>query len=120
MFRIGGIGYSPEHILPLLDPSSPPPCAHPSRAHDNKTPEKLLVSRDQPTPFIAHRKRDIQKDPPRTGPQSYFRGLKSRTRRVAGWGGRTRTSEWRNQNPLPYHLATPHQAAFHAAAARGP
>jgi hypothetical protein len=38
----------------------------------------------------------------------------------AGWGGRTRTSEWRNQNPLPYHLATPHQAAFYAAAARGP
>src|ERR1700728_1333970 len=24
-----------------------------------------------------------------------------------GWGGRIRTSEWRNQNPLPYHLATP-------------
>ena len=24
-----------------------------------------------------------------------------------GWGGRVRTSEWRNQNPLPYHLATP-------------
>src|ERR1700761_5444378 len=26
---------------------------------------------------------------------------------LAGWGGRIRTSEWRNQNPLPYHLATP-------------
>jgi hypothetical protein len=38
----------------------------------------------------------------------------------AGWGARTRTWEWRNQNPLPYHLATPHQAAFYAAAARGP
>ncbi len=25
----------------------------------------------------------------------------------AGWGGRNRTSEWRNQNPLPYRLATP-------------
>ena len=25
----------------------------------------------------------------------------------AGWGGRIRTSVWRNQNPLPYHLATP-------------
>src|SRR5262245_43681746 len=33
-----------------------------------------------------------------------------------GWGGRTRTCEWRNQNPLPYHLAAPHQAAFVAAA----
>jgi hypothetical protein len=30
---------------------------------------------------------------------------------VAGWGGRIRTSEWRNQNPLPYHLATPQNAA---------
>ena len=24
-----------------------------------------------------------------------------------GWGGRIRTCEWRDQNPLPYHLATP-------------
>jgi hypothetical protein len=24
-----------------------------------------------------------------------------------GWGGRIRTSVWRNQNPLPYRLATP-------------
>src|SRR4051794_23614100 len=29
---------------------------------------------------------------------------------INGWGGRDRTSEWRNQNPLPYRLATPHQA----------
>ena len=28
---------------------------------------------------------------------------------LAGWGARIRTWEWRNQNPLPYHLATPHQ-----------
>src|SRR3989338_346979 len=25
-----------------------------------------------------------------------------------GWGGRDRTYECRNQNPVPYHLATPH------------
>ena len=25
----------------------------------------------------------------------------------AGWGGRDRTYECRNQNPVPYHLATP-------------
>src|SRR5256885_14507522 len=24
-----------------------------------------------------------------------------------GWGGRIRTSEWRDQNPPPYHLAAP-------------
>src|SRR4051794_35460022 len=28
-----------------------------------------------------------------------------------GWGARNRTWEWRNQNPLPYRLATPHQCA---------
>jgi hypothetical protein len=29
---------------------------------------------------------------------------------LSGWGGRDRTSEWRNQNPLPYRLATPQRA----------
>jgi hypothetical protein len=28
-----------------------------------------------------------------------------------GWGARIRTSEWRNQNPLPYHLATPQRVS---------
>ncbi len=28
-----------------------------------------------------------------------------------GWGGRIRTCECRDQNPVPYHLATPHQRA---------
>ena len=28
-----------------------------------------------------------------------------------GWGAWIRTRGWRNQNPLPYHLATPHSAA---------
>src|ERR1700756_2808714 len=31
---------------------------------------------------------------------------------TGGWGGRDRTSEWRNQNPLPYRLATPQLAAL--------
>ena|SRR2546430_4720427 len=39
---------------------------------------------------------------------------------AAGWGGRTRTSEWRNQNPLPYHLATPHEGRLLAPPRRGP
>ena len=29
---------------------------------------------------------------------------------MLGWGGRIRTSVWWNQNPLPYHLATPQYA----------
>jgi hypothetical protein len=31
------------------------------------------------------------------------------TKENGGWGARIRTWEWRNQNPLPYHLATPQQ-----------
>ena len=31
---------------------------------------------------------------------------------MAGWGARIRTWEWWNQNPLPYHLATPQRPAF--------
>lgn len=31
---------------------------------------------------------------------------------TGGWGGRDRTSEWRNQNPLPYRLATPQCAGW--------
>src|SRR5215510_9693452 len=29
--------------------------------------------------------------------------------RLIGWGARIRTWECRNQNPVPYHLATPHR-----------
>ena len=37
-----------------------------------------------------------------------------------GWGGRVRTSEWRNQNPLPYHLATPQRPQARRSVARRP
>jgi hypothetical protein len=37
---------------------------------------------------------------------------------VRGWGGRIRTSVWRNQNPLPYRLATPQSTPRSASAAR--
>src|ERR1700738_3567748 len=42
-------------------------------------------------------------------------------RGLPGWGGRIRTSAWGNQNPLPYHLATPQQTVRKAAglASRG-
>lgn len=30
-------------------------------------------------------------------------------RGIFGWGGGIRTPECRNQNPVPYHLATPHR-----------
>ena len=34
-------------------------------------------------------------------------GKMNNMRNKDGWGGRIRTLEWRDQNPLPYHLATP-------------
>src|SRR5260221_6611627 len=37
------------------------------------------------------------------------RAENAQTPRLLGWGGRNRTSVWRNQNPLPYRLATPHR-----------
>ena len=52
---------------------------------------------------------------PSTGPlgrsrrgQPFFK-FASLTRKTAGWGGRDRTFECWNQNPVPYHLATPQQ-----------
>ena len=30
----------------------------------------------------------------------------------SGWGGRIRTSECRNQNPVTYRLSTPHEKPF--------
>ena len=40
------------------------------------------------------------------------RDLKKRIQRKDGWGGRDRTCAWRDQNPLPYHLATPQKVSF--------
>src|SRR2546421_28336 len=66
--------------------------------------------------------------------RKYCRANNARGLSGIGWGGRIRTSEWRDQNPLPYHLATPqiqqldadsprtvntcHRASTRAAAAR--
>src|SRR5262249_27757497 len=40
---------------------------------------------------------------------AFFRSSwgKAREMPLGGWGARIRTWVWRNQNPLPYHLATP-------------
>src|SRR6266540_1394355 len=38
---------------------------------------------------------------------------------LGGWGARIRTWEWRNQNPLPYHLATPHRVNMYGEMAGG-
>ena len=44
-----------------------------------------------------------------------LQGVVSLTAGLPGWGGRIRTSAWWNQNPLPYHLATPQYAVWKAA-----
>src|SRR5262249_1483611 len=46
MFRMGGIAYSPGHILAMLDPGSPHRCADRSSANDSNTHEYLLVSHE--------------------------------------------------------------------------
>lgn len=54
--------------------------------------------------------RAISAAKPRTvGLSSGSQRRKSRRLKLPGWGARIRTSEWRYQKPLPYHLATPQQ-----------
>jgi hypothetical protein len=50
-----------------------------------------------------------RQEPAECGPFGRFRESLGNWR-LPGWGGRIRTSAWRNQNPLPYHLATPQSA----------
>jgi hypothetical protein len=51
------------------------------------------------------------KNSPLTGIAEYVQmktpSLNKIDTRCYGWGGRIRTSGCRNQNPVPYHLATP-------------
>ena len=36
-----------------------------------------------------------------------FTNISSHSFDILIWGGRIRTYEWRDQSPMPYHLATP-------------
>src|SRR6185295_15276148 len=65
---------------------------------------RVGASGEDPHPLERHRRRlwKTQAGRPTGGP----------ARRVGGWGGRDRTYECRNQNPVPYHLATPQGKPF--------
>src|SRR5438552_4074264 len=55
--------------------------------------------------------RNEGQDPFQNGAQTERRPDHCRGIEIGGWGARIRTWEWRNQNPLPYRLATPHRRA---------
>src|SRR5215472_15590891 len=44
------------------------------------------------------------------------KSCEARSAKQDGWGGRIRTFGCRNQNPVPYHLATPQRARTRAGA----
>src|SRR3984893_6153075 len=54
--------------------------------------------------FATQRLSQMYESPPNAG-LSRLIGRSRRMSGLVGWGGRDRTSEWRNQNPLPYRLA---------------
>ncbi len=76
--------------------------ANPRRSKDLQTPRKKK---------LAGEKHSLDYAWCRYGPVG---GTDSsmQTSYFVGWGGRIRTSVWRNQNPLPYHLATPHHGTY--------
>src|SRR6266446_645267 len=82
MFRIGGIAYSPDHILAKLDPSSSQRCANRSGANDSDTHEYLLVSHEnQASVFSARSKMRRQKMALETGAWSGASAATFRRRR---------------------------------------
>ena len=78
-------------------------------------PRRLAVRMANPgeakSPLICSAEKEGRDKPRMSG--SVFENRKLLpVRGLPGWGGRDRTSECWNQNPVPYHLATPHQAGL--------
>ncbi len=88
------------HVLHQLDihltiaeaPDIRPPQRRLQMARDVDGQRGVPVSREQRERFVR---------------RCHLRIRPLSSRASHGWGGRIRTSEWRDQNPLPYHLATP-------------
>ena len=63
------------------------------------------------TPFTAYSKDELAGPAPPIVPKTAIPILSPvsyrKNRNAFGWGGRIRTCECRDQNPVPYHLATP-------------
>lgn len=82
------------------------------RRHQNTWPRrKICLSKsDQPFPAGPLTQSGAQAGPANYGLASEFKSLGWDSEEL-GWGGRIRTCECRYQKPVPYHLATPQQAA---------
>jgi hypothetical protein len=79
-----------------------------NRPADARAP--IAAGRDRRVTKVCHRRSEQTASP--SGCR-FFPLLRVQRRSaigpMLGWGGRIRTSAWRNQNPLPYRLATPQQ-----------
>ena len=82
---------------PWIKPRSATPCA-PLGAETAGRTKQHRVSKWRAESISKYAQRPAR-EPSRFGKE--FRAL------TLVWGARIRTWEWRNQNPLPYHLATP-------------
>jgi hypothetical protein len=78
-----------------------------SRQPRNARREIFVVARAEITRAFVSAAVARKKCPPTDGKKGKDKNL-SYINNLTGWGARIRTWEWRNQNPLPYHLATPH------------
>ena len=101
----GSANQSPPHIEPVS--------GTPKRKLENgeqRLPPQNTRSRAESSEIAGRRLRRASLTHGNVG-GSHTPGNHVAETRPAGWGGRIRTSVWRNQNPLPYRLATPHRPA---------
>src|SRR5262249_28182601 len=71
---------------------------------------RRLGARWRPSPYQRHGRLSLTRG---NVASSRACGKNAAETALSGWGARIRTWEWRNQNPLPYHLATPQSAPDH-------
>jgi hypothetical protein len=106
------VGFEPTARFPLasrslsaIEPSLR--LVSPENGHTAEDTQRLSAQWLSKISNLGHRDSPLEaRSPPTAGFRATLWGKTLETG-LAGWGGRNRTSEWRNQNPLPYRLATP-------------